>query len=670
MDFEQQLLLLKASPELHSHWYQKQYPDAAILGMSSAEHYLRFGGLLGRNPGKNFDTKYYLETYEDVAMSGMNPLLHYILFGKDEGRYKSAVDKQQKNSKKNKMELLTEDIQERIVKHLWGGLSIYALKSLADIYNNDSIKPDVRFLAAWHAARWYFFVDDHQKSIELANLISTLGDEYRSTKITTMIFAYSYIALNKMLEAQNILVEFLKSKPKDSDMRLALANTFSNDDQRLENINQVFLHHDLAPIERIDVSQPLSLANITAKATPINSNLKVSVIIPTYNSADKLGIAIESLLAQSWQNLEIIVVDDCSPDNTFEVAQEYSRKDARVIALRQKQNGGAYIARNTGIEYATGDFITTHDGDDWSHPHKIEKQMEYLQANPDVMGVCTYWIRAKHNLHFTQNWRLNSHLIHWSHSSFIFRRRVIEDIGCWDSVVVGGDTEFIWRVQAKYGNASVKNILPQVPMAIALDDEGSLTRTKATHVKTIHYGLRHIYRSCAQHWHKNSNSLRVEKEPLSRAFPAPLSMQVRNPPPLNVDILIAADFSVLHSCEKAFNLTHKLHDFGKKVALFHWPIFEISNSPLKATYFEIINRFEAQPLVLGQDILCEELLIADSRVLKYIPDQLPSVTTKAGSIFVDSLAAPQDNSLIENFKKIFNVSPKVVAELENIGISK
>src|SRR5690606_42021454 len=99
MDFEQQLLLLKASPELHSHWYQKQYPDAAILGMSSAEHYLRFGGLLGRNPGKNFDTKYYLETYEDVAMSGMNPLLHYILFGKDEGRYKSAVDKQQKNSK-------------------------------------------------------------------------------------------------------------------------------------------------------------------------------------------------------------------------------------------------------------------------------------------------------------------------------------------------------------------------------------------------------------------------------------------------------------------------------------------------------------------------------------------------------------------------------------------
>lgn len=168
MDFEEQVSILNKSPELHSRWYKEQYPDVAMLGLSSAEHYLRFGALLGRNPGKNFDTQYYLQTYADVAQSGMNPLLHYMLYGMMEERSKSATAL----SPDAKIE---QDIQYRLVKHLWGGHSDAALNELEKIYQYNSYNNDLRFLAAWQSARWHFFVEDFQKTLEIADLICSLA---------------------------------------------------------------------------------------------------------------------------------------------------------------------------------------------------------------------------------------------------------------------------------------------------------------------------------------------------------------------------------------------------------------------------------------------------------------------------------------------------------------
>jgi glycosyltransferase involved in cell wall biosynthesis len=659
MNFEQQILLLKKSPELHSSWYQTQYPDTLLLGLSSAEHYLRFGALLGRNPGKHFDTKYYLETYSDVAISGMNPLVHYILYGEKEGRNKNPMQEKMAFAKRDKNDLIKEDIQNRIVKHLWGGHSIQALESLEILYSDTENPLNIRFLAASNAACWYYFVEDYKKSLALAELISSLEANYNNTKIVTMIYAYSYMALDQYSSAQKVLHNYLKYNAEDSDIRLALSNTFKDDNLRLEHINQVYTCQGLSPIEHINTQLPLSLSNITAKPTPVHSTLKVSIIIPTYNSADKLGIAIESLLAQSWQNIEIIVVDDCSTDDTYSVAKSYSKKDSRVIAIRQQKNGGAYIARNTGLQYITGSFVTTHDGDDWSHPQKIEKQMIFLQENPDVMGVCTYWIRAENSLHFRHDWRLNSHLIHWSHSSFIFRRRVIEEIGSWDKVIVGGDTEFIWRVQAKYGKSSVRQILPKIPLAIALDDQGSLTRSKATHVKTIHYGLRHIYRSNAQHWHQKYQLIAL-KETNKRPFPAPLSMLTREKATIVSDTLIVADYSILSICERILEIAKGLHNEGKTLALYHWPFFESPNAPLSPLYFEILENFQAKPIVHGEELTCEFTIVADYRILRYIPDQLPAVKTKNGKIIIDSTIDQNFlQEISDNFFKAYKAHPKL-----------
>lgn len=101
----------------------------------------------------------------------------------------------------------------------------------------------------------------------------------------------------------------------------------------------------------------------------------VSVFIPAYKTADTLEKAVNSALAQFENNpeaVEVIIVDDCSPDNTFELAQELARRDSRVKAFRLEKNSGAPAARNYAISHARGEWIAVLDADDWYEPGRLE----------------------------------------------------------------------------------------------------------------------------------------------------------------------------------------------------------------------------------------------------------------------------------------------------------
>ena len=90
LSFEEQVKLVKNSKLLHKKWYAETYKDVKILGMDAAEHYLKYGARLGRDPGKTFETNFYLDTYKDVKESGLNPLIHYVFFGQNEGRFRNS----------------------------------------------------------------------------------------------------------------------------------------------------------------------------------------------------------------------------------------------------------------------------------------------------------------------------------------------------------------------------------------------------------------------------------------------------------------------------------------------------------------------------------------------------------------------------------------------------
>ncbi len=114
--------------------------------------------------------------------------------------------------------------------------------------------------------------------------------------------------------------------------------------------------------------------------------IKVSVVIPAYNAMRFLPQAVESALAQTWRDFELLVVDDGSSDNTGEWAAQHH--DGRVRLIRQA-NQGAATARNTGILEAKGEYIAFLDADDLWEPTKLEKQVMRLEAQPEVGLVHT-----------------------------------------------------------------------------------------------------------------------------------------------------------------------------------------------------------------------------------------------------------------------------------------
>ena len=114
---------------------------------------------------------------------------------------------------------------------------------------------------------------------------------------------------------------------------------------------------------------------------------KVSVVMPTYNRAHLIGRAIQSVLNQTYQDFEIIVVDDGSMDNTEKVIREFQKKDKRILYIQHEKNKGEAAARNTGIEVAKGEYIAFQDSDDEWLPEKLEKQMRVFATAPPEVGV-------------------------------------------------------------------------------------------------------------------------------------------------------------------------------------------------------------------------------------------------------------------------------------------
>jgi glycosyltransferase involved in cell wall biosynthesis len=114
---------------------------------------------------------------------------------------------------------------------------------------------------------------------------------------------------------------------------------------------------------------------------------KVSVILPTYNRSRTLGDAIASVLAQSWTDLELIVVDDGSVEDVEPIVRSF--QDQRVVFTRRAKNGGAGAARNSGIALARGDYIAFHDSDDLWLPGKLDRQLGLFASLGPAYGVVT-----------------------------------------------------------------------------------------------------------------------------------------------------------------------------------------------------------------------------------------------------------------------------------------
>ncbi len=187
---------------------------------------------------------------------------------------------------------------------------------------------------------------------------------------------------------------------------------------------------------------------------------EITVITATYNRAYILSVAIQSVLDQTFDNWEYIIVDDGSEDDTYDVVSTFQKKNSRIKYLKLEKNSGQSIALNKGIEAAKGALISFLDSDDALHPEYLEQQVEAFKQN-DNLGLCyvgaDYYFNDEkiRTLHIHQSGDLEYYLFKRltgiNGSTFTVRATVFKDVGGFDPEFPAlKDFELITRIARYY----------------------------------------------------------------------------------------------------------------------------------------------------------------------------------------------------------------------------
>lgn len=219
------------------------------------------------------------------------------------------------------------------------------------------------------------------------------------------------------------------------------------------------------------------------------NNPKVSVILPTYNAAQYLEKAIESILSQSFHDFELIIIDDGSTDQTPQILAQQT--DPRVTVLRQS-NQGLPKALNNAIRCACGQYLARQDADDKSLPLRLEKQVNFLDSHTEYALVGTWaqiatpiGLSNRQLLHPQSNGQLQVQLLtnnQFAHSSVMIRTKCLESIGLYseDPDHFPPEDYDLWlRIAKKYRVANIPEILLEY-----FEAPNSISRTKESLIET------------------------------------------------------------------------------------------------------------------------------------------------------------------------------------------
>jgi 1,2-diacylglycerol 3-alpha-glucosyltransferase len=264
----------------------------------------------------------------------------------------------------------------------------------------------------------------------------------------------------------------------------------------------------------------------------VESPEMVSVIMPCFNAEETLELAVRSILNQTWHNLELLIVNDCSTDATAEIAERLAEQDDRIRVFHNPCNVGPYVSKNRAVQNALGTYVTGHDADDIAVPTRIADQMKPILSNPRCKATIGYMIRVDRQARFAYPSDVSSYsydgVAKKAMISLLVERELLTShVGYWDGVRFGGDSEFLRRVSSFLGPGlrDVKKIL-----MVCLFADGSLTNNQQ-HGVTLLEGvspIREQYRRGWSKWHQNTpkDQCRVPFPMIERAFEAPASMLV------------------------------------------------------------------------------------------------------------------------------------------------
>ncbi len=214
-----------------------------------------------------------------------------------------------------------------------------------------------------------------------------------------------------------------------------------------------------------------NLARLEAAGRPL-----VSVVVPAHNAADTLRTAIASLLAQSYDHLEVLIVDDASSDRTAAIAKELGEQDGRVRLLQTERQSGAALARNRGLAAARGAYLTFQDADDTSAPDRIERQLAVLVGSRRYLASLCSYCRVDAE---GRRLKVNDQLYRKRTTSLLFPRDpVLQRLGGMVPLKRGEDSEYLGRFVAAFGRSAERFLY--APLYLAGFSEGSLLWSDST----------------------------------------------------------------------------------------------------------------------------------------------------------------------------------------------
>lgn len=299
----------------------------------------------------------------------------------------------------------------------------------------------------------------------------------------------------------------------------------------LKYVNKYLAAYDLAPLSLVPKDQRTKkhpYLNLRGAVIPPVEGPLVTICVACFNAEPYVEHAINSLLGQSYRNIEIFAFNDRSTDGTLRVLRDLEKRDSRLRVIDNAENQGTYISRNQALQEARGEFFTILDADDFALPERIAIQVIDLLENPEIIGNLTEWVRMHEDgrFHFRAGW--GGCYQHEAVATLMFRtERVRSQVGFWDSVRFAADTEFKFRLKRAFGDKSVP--LRSRPTVISLFHEASLTNHPVTGIGVGGVsGLsptRIEYRQSWEAWHKtNFRDLYLSYPLEKRAFPAPDEM--------------------------------------------------------------------------------------------------------------------------------------------------
>ena len=350
---------------------------------------------------------------------------------------------------------------------------------------------------------------------------------------------------------------------------------------------------------------------------------RVSVVVPVCRPGEELLTAVRSVAAQSWPDLEIIVVDGGSPPEHDAILAAAEDLDPRVRLLRVTGDGGA---RNAGLAAARGDFVTFQEPTGWSHPRRLELQVRPLLTGPAVAS-------AADALSVTERLVLTRPGVRRRADapSLLFRREaVVRRIGWLDDVGEAATVEYLDRIEAAFGPGSVARI--DTPLAL------SRTETRAHRMRPA----RAAYLSAYRCWHTSARPPHRERATADRPFAAPGSASRR------YDVVVAADWRFLTGVQRsALAEIRALRDAGHTVAILHLESLRSvhrQRRPLSAGVQRLINAGRLDQVLETCEVDAQVMLVRQPEVLQFAPQDGCRVRSRRVVVVADRAPSRRDGS--------------------------